>query len=144
MCNGHSDNSRLASKFPVPVARPGCFFHQANITFVSTASAITLLTISVDRYEAVVTPLKKKVIQHNMKKDITGHLAYVHHWFLFAIYWHQHKDIIRRRHPSHRNRRSNHRWTRHSLETRLAAPRTPLQTRQAMVSVSQRQHVIVL
>ncbi|XP_029649288.1 G-protein coupled receptor 22-like [Octopus sinensis] len=47
-----------------------CFFHQANITFVSTASAITLLTISIDRYEAVVTPLRKKIIQSNMKKTL--------------------------------------------------------------------------
>lgn len=47
-----------------------CYFHQANISLVSTASAITLLTISIDRYEAVVTPLKKKVIQLNMKKTL--------------------------------------------------------------------------
>lgn len=56
-----------------------CLFHQANITFISTASAITLLTISIDRYEAVVTPLKKKVIQLNTKKTL---LAI---WFVSVI-----------------------------------------------------------
>lgn len=38
-----------------------CFFHEGVISFVSSTSAINLLIISIDRYEAVATPMRRKL-----------------------------------------------------------------------------------
>ncbi len=44
-----------------------CLFHEATISFASSASAINLLVISFDRYETIVKPFRQTINNHNVK-----------------------------------------------------------------------------
>ncbi|XP_064628714.1 G-protein coupled receptor 22-like [Lineus longissimus] len=44
-----------------------CYFHEASISFASSASAINLMMISLDRYDTIITPLNRKLTMNNVK-----------------------------------------------------------------------------
>jgi G protein-coupled receptor 22 len=44
-----------------------CYLHESGVSSASSASAVTVLLISLDRYGAVVTPMRRKITTTNMK-----------------------------------------------------------------------------
>ena len=66
----------LTSRLQTPLF---CFFHEATISFASSASAIGLLVITLHRYTSIVTPFKKRFTLKNVKVVVGGM------WFVSLI-----------------------------------------------------------
>ncbi|XP_074654012.1 G-protein coupled receptor 22-like [Tubulanus polymorphus] len=47
--------------------RAFCYCHEATISFASTASVVNLLVITLDRYDTIITPMKRRFTPTNSK-----------------------------------------------------------------------------